>query len=185
MRLIITGVASTCTLPLPTRGAVCSSPTRSSALPFIPALSLPRSTHTMVAALQQGAGVSELDFTMHAPTAWFPSQSTKHCARRAFCAGPRAPSRSARARIAFDLRFLALEAPGVAGGELVRFEALLDALLPVDVALEAAAEEGCGKRADSVTTCIIAAWRPRAWSSWAAALAVCGLPRRCARHRSS
>src|SRR5258708_1615436 len=50
MRLIITGVASTCTLPLPTRGAVCSSPTRSSALPVIPALSLPRSTNAMVAA---------------------------------------------------------------------------------------------------------------------------------------
>src|SRR3989449_209532 len=65
MRLIITGVASTCTLPLPTRGAVCSSPTRNSALPVIPALSLPSSTNTMVAALQQGAGISELDFTRH------------------------------------------------------------------------------------------------------------------------
>src|SRR6266446_6250878 len=54
MRLIITGVASTCSLP-----------TRSSALPVIPALSLSSSTNTMVAALQQGAGISELDFTRH------------------------------------------------------------------------------------------------------------------------
>src|SRR6266850_821899 len=53
--------------------------------------------------------------------------------------------------IALDLRFLALEARGFAGGELARFEALLDALLLVDVALDgaglgkgAAAEEGCG-----------------------------------------
>src|SRR5262245_19505111 len=36
MRLIITGVARTCTLPLPTRGAVCSSVTRSSARPLWP-----------------------------------------------------------------------------------------------------------------------------------------------------
>src|SRR6266513_27847 len=63
----------------------------------------------------------------------------------------------------------------------------LDALLLVDVALEGAgprtgtaAEQGCGHRVDSVTTCIIAAWRPRAWSSWAAVLAVWGLRRRCA-----
>src|SRR5712691_11581 len=39
MRLIMTGVASTCTRPLPTRGAVCSSPTRSSDDPFIPVFS--------------------------------------------------------------------------------------------------------------------------------------------------
>src|SRR6266849_2406119 len=38
MRLIITGVASTCTLPLPMRGAVCSAPTTSSALPVRPGL---------------------------------------------------------------------------------------------------------------------------------------------------
>ncbi len=36
MRLIITGVASTRTLPLPMLGAVCSSPTVSSALPLSP-----------------------------------------------------------------------------------------------------------------------------------------------------
>src|SRR5207247_683607 len=43
MRLIITGVARTCTLPLPTRGAVCSSPTSSSARPVIPGFSAPNS----------------------------------------------------------------------------------------------------------------------------------------------
>ena len=39
-RLIITGVARTCTRPLPTRGAVCSSPTRSSAMPLRAGLDL-------------------------------------------------------------------------------------------------------------------------------------------------
>src|SRR6266540_1370895 len=38
MRLIITGVASTCTLPLPMRGAVCSAPTTSPASPVRPGL---------------------------------------------------------------------------------------------------------------------------------------------------
>src|SRR5258708_7739942 len=38
MRLIITGVASTWTLPLPMRGAVCSAPTTSSAVPLRPGL---------------------------------------------------------------------------------------------------------------------------------------------------
>src|SRR5688572_33428506 len=37
MRLIMTGVASTATRPLPTRGAVCSSATTSSAVPTSPA----------------------------------------------------------------------------------------------------------------------------------------------------
>src|SRR5437773_1375380 len=66
---------------------------------------------------------------------------------------PRAESAVAKrpGLIAFDLRFLALEARGFAGGALAGFEALLDALLLVDVALDgaglgkgAAAEEGCG-----------------------------------------
>src|SRR5688572_21430164 len=40
MRLIITGVASTRTLPLPMRGAVCSSPTTSCAVPSRPGVML-------------------------------------------------------------------------------------------------------------------------------------------------
>src|SRR3954467_11011180 len=48
IRLIITGVASTRTLPLPMLGAVCSSPTTSDALPRSPVITLPSIMHGMV-----------------------------------------------------------------------------------------------------------------------------------------
>src|ERR1700726_4963263 len=44
MTLIMTGVASTPTRPLPTRGAVCSMPTSNSADPFSPMVKSERST---------------------------------------------------------------------------------------------------------------------------------------------
>ena len=43
MTLIMTGVASTGTRPLPMRGAVCSTPTSSSDVPFIPVFNGDRS----------------------------------------------------------------------------------------------------------------------------------------------
>src|SRR5215468_439899 len=64
MTLIITGVASTCTRPLPTRGAVCSSPTTISAEPFWPTVTRERSTMTsMRLALhrRRAVGVEGLD----------------------------------------------------------------------------------------------------------------------------
>src|ERR1051325_7046353 len=48
MRLIITGVASTRTLPLPMLGAVCSSLTTRVALPRSPVTTLPSSMRSMV-----------------------------------------------------------------------------------------------------------------------------------------
>src|SRR5436309_938813 len=189
MRLIITGVASTCTLPLPTRGAVCSSPTSSSALPVGPDLPVCagarlRCIVACLAALEPGRfPVCQLarrhalldapllvDVALHVGLHALRRGRVRIAGLRVVLlavdiaadlvllareAGLLRRAESAVAKrpglIAFDLRFLALEARGFAGGELAGFKALLDALLLVDVALDgaglgkgAAAEEGCG-----------------------------------------
>src|SRR6185295_4939359 len=139
MRLIITGVASTCTRPLPMLGAVCSSPTTSSDVPVIPGwMSTPR-------WYCQRAGPPLLPVVLLAVDALaLPVLGALHAllvlrAGVAVGAGARLPLRR--------LRLATLQPAGLARGQAARLHALLDALLLVDVALHVRLHALRGSRA--------------------------------------